>query len=227
MSSKHALVKGILAKMEVSAIPSPPPSSSGSVLLILGATRMPDDDGGGGGGGGGGETDRPVAFSVNEQWQLLRLGQSLDYGVCEGTRRDGLRCTIAVNTSCSRHCRYHQPRGVGGNSGGGSVGGGLGAGAFGGTDMRSKAGGASGGGRAAGGGALARAFSKSAASSSHSSASGKPVLPWKAAPPKAAPGGVYVPGVATTAASRGLQQRLAPAVMGVGGAGRNREKHHM
>ena len=32
----------------------------------------------GGGDGGGGGDERPVAFSVNEQWQMLKLGESLD-----------------------------------------------------------------------------------------------------------------------------------------------------
>lgn len=34
------------------------------------------------------------AYSAN---QVLKLGTSIDYGVCKGKRKDGMACTLVIN----------------------------------------------------------------------------------------------------------------------------------
>ncbi|KAJ6897416.1 hypothetical protein NC651_023319 [Populus alba x Populus x berolinensis] len=43
-------------------------------------------------------------FSAN---QILKMGTSIDYGVCKGKRKDGLPCTLVINKRQGMYCRYH------------------------------------------------------------------------------------------------------------------------
>ncbi|CAI0557692.1 unnamed protein product, partial [Linum tenue] len=43
-------------------------------------------------------------FSAN---QILKMGTSVDYGVCKGKRKDGMACSLVVNKRQAVYCRYH------------------------------------------------------------------------------------------------------------------------
>ena len=47
------------------------------------------------------------SLSVYSPGQILKLGTSVDYGVCKGKRKDGLACTLVINkyvTHCYNKC---------------------------------------------------------------------------------------------------------------------------
>ncbi|KAL9244853.1 hypothetical protein vseg_018574 [Gypsophila vaccaria] len=44
-------------------------------------------------------------FNVN---QILKIGSSVDYGVCKGRRKDGLPCSIVVNKRLGIYCSFHR-----------------------------------------------------------------------------------------------------------------------
>ncbi|KAI5577516.1 hypothetical protein BDE02_09G119000 [Populus trichocarpa] len=46
-------------------------------------------------------------FSAN---QILKMGTSIDYGVCKGKRKDGLPCTLVINKRQGMYCRYHNSK---------------------------------------------------------------------------------------------------------------------
>jgi minichromosome maintenance protein 10 len=37
------------------------------------------------------------SLSVYSPSQILKIGTSVDYGVCKGKRKDGMPCTLAIN----------------------------------------------------------------------------------------------------------------------------------
>lgn len=44
------------------------------------------------------------SLSVYSANQMLKMGTSVDYGVCKGQRKDGMACTVVINKyvrSCS------------------------------------------------------------------------------------------------------------------------------
>ncbi|KAK9677550.1 hypothetical protein RND81_11G151200 [Saponaria officinalis] len=47
-------------------------------------------------------------LSVFNANQILKIGSSVDYGVCKGRRKDGLPCTIVVNKRLGIYCSYHR-----------------------------------------------------------------------------------------------------------------------
>ncbi|KAL5561197.1 hypothetical protein UlMin_030944 [Ulmus minor] len=46
-------------------------------------------------------------FSPN---QMLKMGSSIDYGVCKGKRKDGLACTSVINRRRGIYCKYHKSK---------------------------------------------------------------------------------------------------------------------
>jgi len=38
-----------------------------------------------------------VSLSIDVPGQLMKLGVATDYGICKGTRKDGHKCTMAIN----------------------------------------------------------------------------------------------------------------------------------
>ncbi|PSS29521.1 hypothetical protein CEY00_Acc07137 [Actinidia chinensis var. chinensis] len=50
------------------------------------------------------------SLSVYSAGQILKIGTSLDYGVCKGKRKDGMPCTLVVNKRHGIYCSYHRVR---------------------------------------------------------------------------------------------------------------------
>ncbi|KAJ4966162.1 hypothetical protein NE237_018011 [Protea cynaroides] len=46
-------------------------------------------------------------FSAN---QILKMGTSVDYGVCKGKRKDGIACTAIINKRNGMYCKYHKSK---------------------------------------------------------------------------------------------------------------------
>ncbi|XP_077246255.1 minichromosome maintenance 10 [Tasmannia lanceolata] len=47
------------------------------------------------------------SLSVYSAGQLLKMGTSVDYGVCKGKRKDGMACTMVINKRHGIYCKYH------------------------------------------------------------------------------------------------------------------------
>ncbi|KNA15555.1 hypothetical protein SOVF_097080 [Spinacia oleracea] len=47
-------------------------------------------------------------LSVFNTNQILKIGTSVDYGVCKGRRKDGLPCTMVVNKRLGIYCSFHR-----------------------------------------------------------------------------------------------------------------------
>lgn len=47
-------------------------------------------------------------LSVFNANQILKIGTSVDYGVCKGRRKDGLPCSIVVNKRLGIYCSFHR-----------------------------------------------------------------------------------------------------------------------
>ncbi|CAM9111857.1 unnamed protein product, partial [Phaeothamnion confervicola] len=69
--------------------------TEGTLLLLAGVGALParsDGNGGGyfGGKGGAATTEKPsVCLKADQPWQLSSVGPCIDFGLCEGLRRDG------------------------------------------------------------------------------------------------------------------------------------------
>ncbi|KAL6346648.1 hypothetical protein AAG906_000266 [Vitis piasezkii] len=50
------------------------------------------------------------SLSVYSPGQILKLGTSVDYGVCKGKRKDGMACTLVINKRRGVYCRYHKSK---------------------------------------------------------------------------------------------------------------------
>lgn len=37
----------------------------------------------------------------------MKIGTAVDYGICKGIRKDGARCSMAINSSLGEYCEYH------------------------------------------------------------------------------------------------------------------------
>ncbi|KAG7978220.1 hypothetical protein I3843_05G073700 [Carya illinoinensis] len=48
------------------------------------------------------------SLSVYSPSQTLKIGTSVDYGVCKGKRKDGMPCTIVINKRNGIYCKYHK-----------------------------------------------------------------------------------------------------------------------
>mmetsp|Transcript_27458 Transcript_27458/g.77665 ORF Transcript_27458/g.77665 Transcript_27458/m.77665 type:complete len:731 (-) Transcript_27458:328-2520(-) len=68
--------------------------SEGTVFAVFDAKLRVDEDG-----------SRSLSVSSGEQ--LLKVGTAADFGFCKGTRKDGSRCTMAVNVRECEWCEYH------------------------------------------------------------------------------------------------------------------------
>lgn len=49
-------------------------------------------------------------LSVYNAGQILKIGTSVDYGVCKAKRKDGMACTLAVNKRRGMFCQYHKSK---------------------------------------------------------------------------------------------------------------------
>ncbi|XP_048337306.2 uncharacterized protein LOC107427508 isoform X2 [Ziziphus jujuba] len=50
------------------------------------------------------------SLSVYAPNQLLKMGTSIDYGVCKGKRKDGMVCTAVINKRRGTYCKYHKSK---------------------------------------------------------------------------------------------------------------------
>ncbi|KAJ7967161.1 protein MCM10-like [Quillaja saponaria] len=50
------------------------------------------------------------SLSVYSPSQILKMGNSVDYGVCKGKRKDGLACTLSINKRYGAYCKYHKSK---------------------------------------------------------------------------------------------------------------------
>ncbi|KAL7206957.1 hypothetical protein ACSBR2_019621 [Camellia fascicularis] len=50
------------------------------------------------------------SLSVYSAGQILKIGTSLDYGVCKGKRKDGMACTLVINKRHGIYCSYHRSK---------------------------------------------------------------------------------------------------------------------
>eukprot|EP00035_Acanthoeca_spectabilis_P011532 m.203342 g.203342 ORF g.203342 m.203342 type:complete len:766 (+) comp15370_c0_seq7:479-2776(+) len=73
--------------------------SPGVVVGILNASVMPDMD-------GKFSSGKPC-LSIDVGTRLIKLGTAADYGICKAIRKDGARCSHAVNVSMGEYCEYH------------------------------------------------------------------------------------------------------------------------
>ncbi|KAK2972735.1 hypothetical protein RJ640_029192, partial [Escallonia rubra] len=48
------------------------------------------------------------SLSIYSAAQLLKMGTSVDYGVCKGKRKDGMACTLLINKRRGIYCKYHK-----------------------------------------------------------------------------------------------------------------------
>ncbi|XP_059651159.1 uncharacterized protein LOC132298832 [Cornus florida] len=49
-------------------------------------------------------------LSAYSAGQILKIGTSLDYGVCKGKKKDGMACTLAINKHRGTYCTYHKSK---------------------------------------------------------------------------------------------------------------------
>ncbi|XP_073012143.1 uncharacterized protein [Typha latifolia] len=47
------------------------------------------------------------SLSVYSANQMLKIGASIDYGLCRGKRKDGLACTMVINKRQGTFCKFH------------------------------------------------------------------------------------------------------------------------
>ncbi|GMN48725.1 hypothetical protein TIFTF001_017892 [Ficus carica] len=50
------------------------------------------------------------SLSLYAPKQVLKIGTSVDYGVCNGKRKDGVVCTAVINKRRGIYCKYHKSR---------------------------------------------------------------------------------------------------------------------
>ncbi|XP_061372405.1 uncharacterized protein LOC133314895 [Gastrolobium bilobum] len=48
------------------------------------------------------------SLSIFSPSQILKMGTSVDYGVCKGKRTDGMTCTLVINKRHGTYCKYHK-----------------------------------------------------------------------------------------------------------------------
>ncbi|XP_031095083.1 protein MCM10 homolog isoform X1 [Ipomoea triloba] len=50
------------------------------------------------------------SLSVYSASNILKMGTSVDYGVCKGKRKDGMACTLVINKRNGIYCSYHRQK---------------------------------------------------------------------------------------------------------------------
>ncbi|GAQ88020.1 hypothetical protein KFL_003940110 [Klebsormidium nitens] len=73
--------------------------SEGSVVGLLNAKYKEEK--------GGARSSAPFCLSAENGQQVFKLGTSADLGLCRGTRKDGMPCTMPINKSEGEYCQYH------------------------------------------------------------------------------------------------------------------------
>jgi len=68
--------------------------SESAVLAVLSAQVRAAEGGG-------------LSLSVDKPGQLFKLASSADFGLCRGERKDGRRCTMALNVRLCEYCPFH------------------------------------------------------------------------------------------------------------------------
>ncbi|XP_021810455.1 protein MCM10 homolog [Prunus avium] len=71
---------------------------AGLVFALLNCTVRKDAMGGG------------FSLSVYSANQMLKMGTSVDYGVCKGQRKDGMACTVVINKRRGIYCKFHKSK---------------------------------------------------------------------------------------------------------------------
>ncbi|XP_012081771.2 protein MCM10 homolog [Jatropha curcas] len=70
---------------------------AGTVFALFNCTVRRDNAGG-------------FSLSVYSPNQIIKMGTSIDYGVCKGKRKDGMSCTVIINKRQGIYCRYHKSK---------------------------------------------------------------------------------------------------------------------
>lgn len=47
------------------------------------------------------------SLSIYSPNQIVKMGTSVDYGVCKAKRADGMACTMAINKYANKLCIYY------------------------------------------------------------------------------------------------------------------------
>ncbi|KAL3514994.1 hypothetical protein ACH5RR_021896 [Cinchona calisaya] len=55
-------------------------------------------------------SENGFCLSVYSACNILKIGTSLDYGVCKGKRKDGMACTLVINKRKGIYCAYHRQK---------------------------------------------------------------------------------------------------------------------
>uniref|UniRef100_A0A0E0LYG8 Uncharacterized protein n=1 Tax=Oryza punctata TaxID=4537 RepID=A0A0E0LYG8_ORYPU len=50
---------------------------------------------------------RGFSVSAASVGQMMKMGVSVDFGICKGKRKDGIGCTIAINKRKGSYCKFH------------------------------------------------------------------------------------------------------------------------
>ncbi|XP_062081787.1 uncharacterized protein LOC133788344 [Humulus lupulus] len=50
------------------------------------------------------------SLSLYSPKQVLKIGTSVDYGVCNGKRKDGVACTSVINKRRGKYCKFHKSK---------------------------------------------------------------------------------------------------------------------
>ncbi|XP_065867574.1 uncharacterized protein [Euphorbia lathyris] len=50
------------------------------------------------------------SLSVYTPNQVLKIGDSIDYGVCKGKKKDGMPCTLVINKRQGIYCKFHKSK---------------------------------------------------------------------------------------------------------------------
>ena len=67
--------------------------SVGAAYVVFNATAM------------AGRERSKFSLSVSQNFQLTKIGDAVDYGVCQASKKTGGKCNVVVNTSVVRHPR--------------------------------------------------------------------------------------------------------------------------
>lgn len=55
-------------------------------------------------------SENGFCLSVYSACNILKIGTSLDYGVCKGKKKDGMACTLVINKRRGIYCTYHRQK---------------------------------------------------------------------------------------------------------------------
>ncbi|XP_050235366.1 uncharacterized protein LOC126683496 [Mercurialis annua] len=70
---------------------------AGTVFALFNCTVRKDNTGG-------------YSLSVYSSNQILKMGTSIDYGVCKGKRKDGMACPAVINKRQGIYCKFHRSK---------------------------------------------------------------------------------------------------------------------